>query len=94
VADGAYPKAAFLKPARAAGVTVVSRLRKDAALRSVPGPRPKGRRGPRRVYGEHRLDLAKRAWQRRGWHTGDFDLYGKATAKTYKTFLATWRPGA
>jgi hypothetical protein len=92
VADGAYAKAAFLKPAQAAGVTVVSRLRKDAALWSVPGPRPKGRRGPQRVYGERRLDLAKRSGQRRGWRTGDFDLYGKATAKTYKTFLATWRP--
>jgi hypothetical protein len=37
-ADGAYAKAGFLKPLRALGVTVVSRLRKDAALRSVPGP--------------------------------------------------------
>ncbi len=92
VADGAFAKAPFLKPAKAAGVTVVSRLRKDAALRSLPGPRPAGRRGPRRVYGEHRIELAKRAGQRRGWQTGTFDLYGKATAKRYKTFLATWRP--
>jgi hypothetical protein len=92
VADGAFAKASFLKPAQAAGVTVVSRLRKDAALCSLPGPRPKGRRGPRRVYGEHRIDLAKRAGQRRGWRAGTFELYGKATRKTYKTFLATWRP--
>jgi hypothetical protein len=92
VADGAFAKAPFLKAARAAGVTVVSRLRKDAALRSVPGPKPKGRRGPRRVYGERRIGLAKRAGQRRGWRAGAFDLYGKRAAKTYKTFLATWRP--
>ena len=45
-ADGAYAKAAFLKPLRSLGVTVVSRLRKDAALCSVPGPRRPGRRGP------------------------------------------------
>lgn len=32
VADGAYGKANFLKPAMALGMTVVSRLRKDAAL--------------------------------------------------------------
>ena len=32
VADGAYAKAPFLKPAMALGMTVVSRLRKDAAL--------------------------------------------------------------
>jgi hypothetical protein len=92
VADGAYAKAAFLKPAQALGMTVVSRLRKDAALRTVPGPRPPGRRGRARVYGEHRIDLAKRAGQRRGWSTGAFDLYGVKTTKRYKTFLATWRP--
>jgi hypothetical protein len=92
VADGAYAKAPFLKPMKALAVTVVSRLRKDSALRTVPGPRRKGQRGPDRVYGERRIDLAKRAGQRRGWATGAFDLYGKATVKKYKTFVATWRP--
>jgi hypothetical protein len=92
VADGAYAKAPLLKPARAAGVTVVSRLRRDAALCSLPGPRPAGRRGPRRVYGERRVELAKRAGQRRGWQSSTFTVYGRQTAKTYKTFLATWRP--
>jgi hypothetical protein len=92
VADGAYAKAPFLKPMRALAVTVVSRLRKDAALWGVPGPRPQHRRGPNRIYGEKRIDLAKRGGQRRGWVTGTFALYGKATAKRYKTFVATWRP--
>src|SRR5579883_251951 len=79
VADGAYAKTPFLRPMRSLGVTVVSRLRKDAALWGVPGPRPPHRRGPRRIYGEKRIDLAKRGGQRRGWATGTFDLYGKAT---------------
>jgi DDE superfamily endonuclease len=92
VADGAYAKAPFLKPMRTLGVTVVSRLRKDSALWTEPGPRPKNRPGPKRVYGERRIDLAKRAGQRRGWVTGTFDLYGRATEKKYKTFVATWRP--
>lgn len=92
VADGAYAKAPFLKPMVTLGVTVVSRLRKDAALWAVPGPRPTGRRGRRRTYGESRIDLAKRAGQTRGWATGTFDLYGRTTTKRYKTFLATWRP--
>lgn len=92
VADGAYAKAPFLKPMRALAVTVVSRLRRDAALRTVPGLRPPGRRGRPRVYGVGRIDLAKRAGQRRGWATGTFTLYGKAVAKRYKTFVATWRP--
>jgi hypothetical protein len=92
VADGAYAKAPFLKEAKSLGMTVVSRLRKDAALWTVPEPRPQGRRGRPRIYGEHRIDLAKRAGQRRGWTTGVFDLYGERTIKRYKTFLATWRP--
>src|SRR4051812_42126201 len=92
VADGAYAKAPFLKAMRTLAVTVVSRLRKDSALWTVPGPRSPHRRGPKRTYGEQRIDLAKRAGQRRGWTTGTFTLYGKATEKKYKTFVATWRP--
>jgi len=71
---------------------VVSRLRRDAALRTVPGPKPPGRRGPAPTSGDRRIELAKRAGQRRGWVTGVFDLYGAPAVKRYKTFLATWRP--
>ena len=92
VVDGAYAKRPFLKQAKALEVTVVSRLRKDAALWSVPGPKPPGRRGPAPTYGKHRIELAKRAGQRRDWSTGGFDLYGEKATKRYKTFLATWRP--
>ncbi len=92
VADGAYAKKDVLKPAAALGMTVVSRLRKDAALRTLPGPRPTGKRGRPRTYGPDVIDLAKRAGQRHGWSTEAITLYGVAAAKKYKTFLATWRP--
>ena len=95
VADGAYAKRPFLKAARAAGVVVVSRLRKDAALWSVPvPPRPgaRRRRGRPPTYGKQAISLAKRAGQRRGWQSAALVLYGEAVAKTYKTFLATYRP--
>lgn len=92
VADGAYAKAPVLKALRGLGVTVVSRLRKDAALRSMPKAKEPKRRGPRRVYGTERLSLAKRAGQKGGWLTQTFTLYGKAVEKRYKTFEATWRP--
>jgi hypothetical protein len=92
VADGAYAKKDFLKPAKALGMTVVSRLRKDAALWTVPGPKPPGRRGPAPTYGDRRIELAKRAGQRRGWTTEAFTLYGERVTKRYKTFLATWHP--
>jgi DDE superfamily endonuclease len=92
VTDGAYAKAPFLKPAVSLGVTVVSRLRKDAALWTVPGPRRPGQRGRPRVYGDRRIGLAKRAGHRRGWTTGVFDRYGEPTVKRSKTFVASWRP--
>ena len=92
VADGAYAKAPFLKMMREFGVTVVSRLRKDAALRSVPEVSKQKRRGRPRIYGQQRIVLAKRAGQKRGWRTETFELYGKQVQKKYKTFLATWRP--
>jgi hypothetical protein len=92
VTDGAYAMAPFLKPMRSLAVTVVSRLRKDAALWTVPGPKPKHRPGPQPTYGQRRIDLAKRGGQKRGWVSGTFALYGKATVKRYKTFAATWRP--
>ncbi len=95
VADGAYAKKDFLRPAAGLGMTVVSRLRKDAALRTLPGPRPAGRpgrRGPAPTYGEGVIDLAKRAGQRRGWSSDTVELYGEEAVKRYKTFPATWRP--
>ena len=91
VADGAYATAPFLKPMRTLAVTVVRRLRKDANRRTVPTGRS-GTPGRPRIYGEQRIDLAKRGGQRRGWTTGTFTRYGKATAKRYTTFVATWRP--
>jgi DDE superfamily endonuclease len=94
VADGAYAKANFLKPATALGATVVSRLRCDSALWSLPPVVPPDQRGPGRprVYGTDRISLAKRAGQRRGWTAEAFTLYGERVTKRYKTFLATWRP--
>jgi hypothetical protein len=93
VVDGGYTKAPFLKPALAAGVVIVGRLRKDAALRAVPPPvRPGQRRGRGRprTYGRPRISLAKRAGQKRGWQTIEAVLYGERVQKTIKTFVATW----
>ncbi len=94
VADGAYAEADVLKPAKDLGMTVVSRLRCDAALWSLPPGGPVDRRGPGRprIYGTERISLAKRGGQRRRWATGVFDLYGEKKVKRYKTFLATWKP--
>ncbi|RPI59603.1 MAG: transposase [Planctomycetaceae bacterium] len=91
VMDGAYAYRPLLKPILAMGVTVVSRLRKDAGLRTLPPPRRPGQRGATRKYGLHKISLAKRAAHRQGWKTIEAVLYGgQRVTKTYKTFLATW----
>jgi hypothetical protein len=91
--DGGYAKKPLLRPARQQGFTVVGRLRKDAALWSLPETtRRPGQRGPLPTYGKQRLHLAKRAGQSRGWEQIECVQYQKRVTKTYKTFLATWRP--
>jgi hypothetical protein len=95
VADGFYAKRPFLQRAKAAGVVVISRLRKDAALRDLPAALKQGQRrgrGRPRKYGRNKMSLAKRAGQKRGWQTLECVQYGQTVVKTFKTFLATYRP--
>jgi hypothetical protein len=92
VVDGGYAKKPFLRAARQGGWVVVSRLRKDAALFSVPGPRQPGQRGRPRIYGALRISLAMRAGQTRGWQNVACVQYGKKVSKQVKVFQATWRP--
>jgi hypothetical protein len=73
-------------------VTVVSRLRKDAALFDVPPPSKKRGRGRPRKYGTKRIHLKRRAAHPLGWETITCFVYGQLVTKTIKTFLATYRP--
>ncbi len=90
VADGAYAYRPLLREILPLGVTFVSRLRRDAGLRTLPPPRPQGHRGGTRKYGAQAISLAKRAAHRKGWQQTEVVLYGRPVIKTYKTFLATW----
>jgi DDE superfamily endonuclease len=92
--DGFYAKRPVLKPARQEQVTVVSRLRCDAALRDLPPTVPTNRRPPGRprVYGRHTISLVKRAAHRLGWQQVECFQYQETVTKTVKTFLATWKP--
>jgi hypothetical protein len=93
VADGAYAKRPFIQAVRQAGAVLVSRLRKDAALWSLPTPvRPGARppRGRKPKYGKQAISLAKRAGHRDGWQQEQVVLYGQTVTKTFKTFLATY----
>ena len=96
VTDGAYAKRPFLKVARQLpNVVIISRLRRDAALYTVPKPVPAGKkrgRGRPPIYGKQRVNLAKRAGQKRGWQQVTCRQYGKEVVKKIKTFEATYEP--
>ena len=96
VVDGAYAKREFLKPAMRAGLDVVARLRKDAALTDLPPVLPPGAkrgRGRPPIYGKNAVSLARRAGQKRGWaEVKSTTASGREVTERFKTFLATWRP--
>jgi hypothetical protein len=95
VTDGAYAKRPFLQVARQQpNVVVISRLRRDAALHSVPKPVSAAQRGRGRprTYGQQRISLVKRAGQSRGWQQVTCRQYGKEVVKKIKTFEATYKP--
>jgi hypothetical protein len=91
VTDGGFTKAGFLKSAITAGATVISRLRKDAALHALVKPAKKRKRGRPRKYGP-RIYLANKAGEKQGWFSIKVMLYGRLEAKQVKLFKATYRP--
>jgi len=96
VTDGGYAKRPFLIVARQKpGVVIIGRLRRDAALYTVPKPVPAGKkrgRGRPPIYGKQRISLAKRAGQKGGWQQVTCRQYGKEVVKKIKTFEATYEP--
>lgn len=89
VTDGFYTKRPFAQAVIAAGVTLVGRLPRNAALRTVPPRERTKRRGRRRKYGKFQVSLPKRAGNRHGWQDVTCVVYGVETVKRAKTFLAT-----
>jgi hypothetical protein len=85
VFDGAYAARPLLKPLLEFGVTVVSRLRKDAALFDLPAESSHGNR----KYGKNRISLKKRAASAGGWTTITYMCRGVEVTRQYKTILAT-----
>lgn len=91
VVDGAFAKQPFVRPTLKLGVTLVGRLRKDAALHDMPKPSQRSQRGRPRIYGVKRISLIKRASHRHGWMNVTCRIYGRDEIKRVKTFLATHR---
>ena len=91
VTDGGFTKAGFLKPVITMGVTVITRLRKDAALHSLVKPVKKRKRGRPRKYGK-RIYLQDEVAKKQGWFSINVMLYGKEETKIVKMFKATYKP--
>ena len=91
VTDGGFTKAGFLKPVITMGVTVITRLRKDAALHSLVKPVKKRKRGRPRKYGK-RIYLQDKMAKRQGWFSINVTLYGREEIKMVKMFKATYKP--
>jgi hypothetical protein len=85
VFDGAYAARPLLVPLMELGVTIISRLRKDAALFDLP---PEASHG-NRIYGKNRISLKKRAASAGGWTTIAYRCRGAEVTRKYKSFLAT-----
>lgn len=91
VTDGGFTKARFLKPAIHMAATIITRLRKDAALHDLLKPVKKRKCGRPRKYGK-RIYLCRKAVERRGWYKVQVTLYGRLETKQVKLFKATYRP--
>jgi hypothetical protein len=73
------------------GATIITRLRKDAALHDLLKPVKKRKRGRPRKYGK-RIYLRNKAAEKRGWFWIKATLYGCQETKQVKLFKATYRP--
>jgi hypothetical protein len=84
-----YATKDFLKETGMLGVTVVSRLRKNACLFDLPAPRQPGQRGRPRKRGINKLDLNQLANDPSGWEPLTYNRRGILVHAKFKTFLAT-----
>ena len=94
VVDGFYGKGPLVKLARNLNIVLISRLRKNAALWTLPPARQEGhpRRGRPRKYGTQRISLAQCAADPQGWQWVECRQYGRRERKRVKSFLATYPP--
>jgi hypothetical protein len=84
VVDGGFAAVSLALACVKRQVTMVSRLRWDAALYHPPGPQPKGKRGPKPTKGTRQRRLQD--WAERAdtpWATVEVDWYGGQRKKLW-----------
>jgi len=91
VTDGGFTRASFLKSVIKMGVVVITRLRKDAALRALLKQVKGRKRGRPRKYGK-RIKLQNIVNNRDRWNKVKALLYGEEEIKEVKVFKALYKP--
>jgi hypothetical protein len=89
VCDSAYAARTILE-ARPANVHVISRLRMDAALWTLPPPRKAGQKGRPRRKGRRLPSPQTVATQCRKWRAVPMTLYGRSVCPQLFTYTALW----
>jgi hypothetical protein len=93
VADALFAKEKFVKGCKSMNVTLISRLRKDAALyEPAPEKRKRGQRGRRRKKGKRIPSLSKIGGRWSLFQPLTIELYNKEKIIRYHEFLAYWQP--
>src|SRR5262249_41634716 len=96
VFDGAFAVASVVRPPvgpddGSPKLDFVARLRVDARLFRIPAPRPEGKPGPQRLWGE-RLPPPRQGGRWPGaWQQGEAFLYGRRRKVRYKEVVCLWR---
>jgi hypothetical protein len=91
IVDGGYAKDTVLLPlGKLSKVVTITRLRRDAALFSIPPKPTKPGRGRPRVYGD-KIDLKSMVASNDDWQFVECRQYGKIVKKQVKEFVATSR---
>jgi hypothetical protein len=91
LADGAYANASLVGPLDGVGITLVSRLRTNARLRSPSAPRRSARkRGRRATRGAWMPGLSAMARTRSAFRCERVNIYGKCVSLLLREFEAYW----
>lgn len=101
VVDGGFAAVALALACVASQVTLVARMRLDAALYQPPGPQPAGKRGRKPTKGPRQRSL--KVWAARSdtpWETREVDWYGsqrkvlQVFSRTALWYTPSWAPVA
>ncbi len=92
VADGLYAKRQLVRFCIEKGITLISRMRNDAVLYSLPKACKPRKRGRPRKYGKRLGNPKTFGADPKGFKTIRLKLYGELHNINYKTMIAIWKP--